>query len=45
MFGTAETTTVELSDVAAGLRGFALFGEAPDDLSGRAVSGAGDVTI
>jgi hypothetical protein len=43
VFGKADGTDVELSDVAAGIGGFALNGEAENDQSGRSVSGAGDV--
>ena len=43
VFGKADTTAVPLSEIAAGDGGFILDGEAPNDHSGRAVSGAGDV--
>jgi hypothetical protein len=43
VFGKADGTDVELSDVASGIGGFALNGEAENDQSGRSVSGAGDV--
>jgi len=43
VFGKADTTPVELSDVVAGAGGFAITGIDPGDLSGYSVSGAGDV--
>jgi hypothetical protein len=43
VFGKANNTGVPLSDVAAGIGGFALDGEAADDRSGHSVRGAGDV--
>jgi hypothetical protein len=43
VFGKASTHRVSLDDVARGVGGFALDGEAEDDQSGRSVSGAGDV--
>jgi len=43
VFGKADGTDVELSDVAAGIGGFAINGQAENDQSGRSVSGAGDV--
>ncbi len=43
VFGKADGTAVELSDVAASIGGFALNGEAENDQSGRSVSGAADV--
>ena len=43
VFGKADSTTVELSDVAAGIGGFTLKGETAGDQSGLSVSGAGDV--
>ena len=43
VFGRADTTAVDLSDVTAGLGGFVLDGEAAGDNSGRSVSGTGDV--
>ncbi len=43
VFGKADGTPVELSDVVAGLGGFVLNGIDPDDRSGFSVSGAGDV--
>ncbi|MBD1930326.1 MULTISPECIES: beta strand repeat-containing protein [Cyanophyceae] len=43
VFGKADGTAVELSNMAAGIGGFALNGEAENDQSGRSVSGAGDV--
>ncbi len=41
--GKANTTPVNLSDVAAGIGGFVINGIDPDDRSGWSVSGAGDV--
>ena len=43
VFGKADTTPVNLSDVAAGTGGFVIIGIDPIDFSGRSVSGAGDV--
>jgi len=43
VFGKTDGTSVELSDVASGIGGFALNGQAENDQSGRSVSGAGDV--
>jgi hypothetical protein len=43
VFGKTDGTAVELSDVAAGIGGFAIEGEFADNLSGFSVSGAGDV--
>ena len=43
VFGKADTTAVQLSDITAGTGGFVLDGEAAGDLSGRSVRGAGDV--
>jgi hypothetical protein len=43
VFGRADTGAVSLADVAAGVGGFALDGEAEADHAGRAVSGAGDI--
>src|SRR4051795_3891499 len=43
VFGKADGTAVELSDIAAGHGGFALNGIGAGDLSGRSVSEAGDV--
>src|SRR3954454_9561386 len=43
VFGKADGTAVELSDVIAGHGGFALNGAAEGDSSGFSVSGAGDV--
>ncbi len=43
VFGKADGTAVDLSDVAAGNGGFVINGIDPDDLSGGSVSGAGDV--
>ncbi len=43
VFGKADTTPVDLADVAAGTGGFVINGIDTDDRSGRSVSGAGDV--
>jgi hypothetical protein len=43
VFGKADTTPVDLADVAAGNGGFAINGAATYDTSGHSVSGAGDV--
>jgi hypothetical protein len=43
VFGTDDTETIQLSDVAEGNGGFALDGEASYDRAGQSVSGAGDV--
>jgi len=43
VFGKASTSTVELSDVAAGTGGFAINGATAGDKTGGSVSGAGDV--
>jgi len=43
VFGKADTGTVALSDVAAGVGGFVLDGEAGGDQAGMRVSDAGDV--
>ncbi len=43
VFGKADGTAVELSDVANGIGGFVLNGEAADDIAGYSVSDAGDV--
>lgn len=43
VFGKTDSTAVELSDIAAGIGGFAIEGEFADNLSGFSVSGAGDV--
>jgi hypothetical protein len=43
VFGKADGTTVSLSDVASGIGGFAINGEAANDGSGASVSSAGDV--
>jgi Ca2+-binding RTX toxin-like protein len=43
VFGKTGTTAVQLSDVKAGTGGFAINGVSADDLSGKSVSGAGDV--
>ncbi|ESQ87740.1 hypothetical protein ABAC460_18880 [Asticcacaulis sp. AC460] len=42
VFGKTTTGTVYLSDVAAGLGGFAITGEAPGDLTGVSVAGGVD---
>jgi len=43
VFGRAETDKVKLADVAAGIGGFALDGEAAKDFSSASLSGAGDI--
>ena len=43
VFGKADGTVVELSDIAAGIGGFALNREGEGDFLGISVSGAGDV--
>ena len=43
VFGKADGTAVELSDVASGIGGFVLNGEAAGDEAGISVSSAGDV--
>ncbi|WP_430407265.1 beta strand repeat-containing protein [Hydrogenophaga sp.] len=43
VFGKAGGTAVDLSDIASGLGGFVINGEADDDHSGYSVSAAGDV--
>ncbi len=43
VFGKADGTAVDLVDVALGLGGFKIFGEARDDRAGISVSDAGDV--
>ncbi|MBW4679740.1 MAG: putative Ig domain-containing protein [Microcoleus vaginatus WJT46-NPBG5] len=43
VFGKTDNTAVNLSAVAAGVGGFALNGASATDLSGRSVSGAGDL--
>jgi hypothetical protein len=43
VFGKADNSSVEVSDVATGIGGFAINGEAEDDGAGFSVSGAGDV--
>ena len=43
VFGKANGTTVELSDVTSGTGGFVINGIDPGDQSGRSVSSAGDV--
>jgi hypothetical protein len=43
VFGKADGTAVSLSDVVAGIGGFAINGEASGDLSGISVSSAGDI--
>jgi len=42
-FTTMSDPAIKLSDIAAGIGGFAINGEATDDYSGRSVSSAGDV--
>src|SRR4028118_551885 len=43
VFGKADNTSVNLSDVASGIGGFAIEGEAQNNRSGFSVSDAGDV--
>jgi hypothetical protein len=43
VFGRTGSTAVDLSAVAAGTGGFVIDGQAVSDISGRSVSGAGDV--
>ena len=43
VFGKTNTSTVNLSTIAAGTGGFAITGEAADDQSGYSVSAAGDI--
>jgi len=43
VFGKADTTSVDLAEVAAGNGGFVINGKALSDLSGESVSAAGDV--
>jgi hypothetical protein len=43
VFGKADNSSVEVSDVATGIGGFAINGEAEDDGAGISVSSAGDV--
>ena len=43
VFGKADTTSVDLSAVAAGVGGFVIKGQCASDLSGTKVSAAGDV--
>ena len=43
VFGKTSTTQVSLSAIGSGIGGFAIDGDAVDDLSGRSVSAAGDV--
>jgi hypothetical protein len=43
VFGKADTTQINLSEVASGLGGFAIQGAAAGDYSGYSVSAAGDV--
>jgi hypothetical protein len=43
LFGREDTATVSLADVAIGVGGFAMDGEAAGDHAGARVSGAGDV--
>jgi hypothetical protein len=45
VFGRADTTLVSLADVAQGTGGFAIDGEAPWDLAGAYLNGAGDVNV
>ncbi|MBA5248722.1 MAG: hypothetical protein FE834_04195, partial [Gammaproteobacteria bacterium] len=43
IFGKTNTTAINLSDITGGTGGFAIYGEAARDQSGRSVSSAGDV--
>jgi hypothetical protein len=43
VFGTADTSTIELSAVAAGTAGFVINGQCGGDQSGKSVASAGDV--
>ncbi|SHA06385.1 Flagellar hook-length control protein FliK [Bathymodiolus thermophilus thioautotrophic gill symbiont] len=43
VFGTIDTTAINLSTIAAGIGGFVINGENEDDQSGFSVSSAGDV--
>ena len=43
VFGKADGTAMNLSDVAAGSGGFVMYGIDRNDYSGTSVSGAGDV--
>ncbi|CAB5498340.1 beta strand repeat-containing protein [Bathymodiolus thermophilus thioautotrophic gill symbiont] len=43
VFGTTNTTAIDLSAIASGTGGFVIKGESVDDRSGFSVSGAGDV--
>ena len=43
VFGTTQSTPIDLSAVAAGRGGFVINGECTEDYSGRSVSAAGDV--
>jgi hypothetical protein len=43
VFGQADTTTVDLDDVVAGIGGFVLAAEAAGNACGGSVAGAGDV--
>jgi hypothetical protein len=43
VFGKADNSSVAVSDLAAGIGGFAINGETADDYAGFSVSGAGDV--
>jgi hypothetical protein len=43
VLGKADTDMVQLDDIAMGVGGFVLDGEAPDDIAGASARGAGDV--
>ena len=43
VFGKKDNTTIDLSDIAAGIGGFVINGESANDVSGISVSNAGDV--
>ncbi|HEX5682865.1 MAG TPA: hypothetical protein VFY73_02420 [Ideonella sp.] len=43
VFGTTETTAIDLSQISAGIGGFAMIGQFAFDGSGFSVAGAGDV--
>ena len=43
MFGKKDNTTIDLSDIVAGIGGFVINGESSGDFSGISVSNAGDV--
>ena len=43
VFGTTDTTAIELSDVAAGSGGFVIHGQSKEDFSGISLSSAGDI--